>query len=508
MPIDISKFDQCRLLVIGDFMLDEYVRGDVDRISPEAPVQVVSVQNEDFALGGAGNVINNIVALGGKVSAAGVIGTGRNGQLLLDMFDKLGVETEGIVKEPGRITTRKTRIIAVNHANQQVLRIDREKKQDISVPTLEIMVGIIEDKMPDIDVVLVSDYGKGLITERMLSQVIASARKFKKMIIVDPKGLDFSKYSGVSLLTPNKKEAAMASSIEIIDEPSLEKAAKKILQNVDLHQLLITCGKDGMVLFERNEEPFRVKAEVRQVFDVSGAGDTVLAVLGLAVASGISVKNSLTIANAAAGIVVGKAGTATVLKQELASALKIVMGKVATAAASEQKLASPLKSNVHDLPDKYRKLTELSALIKGLKKKGKRLVLTNGCFDLLHAGHIMLFSASKLMGDVLLVAIDDDDSVKTLKGPGRPVVNAKERVRIISALDSVDYVVVFSSPELKKLIEIIQPNVLTKGSNYTDQEVFGRELVEKYGGRVELIPVTENISSTRIIDTIKSIRQE
>jgi D-beta-D-heptose 7-phosphate kinase/D-beta-D-heptose 1-phosphate adenosyltransferase len=507
MLIDISKFDQGHLLVIGDLMLDEYLWGDVDRISPEAPVQVVSVQNEDFALGGAGNVVNNVVALGGKVSAAGVIGTGRNGRLLLDMFNELGVDTEGILKEIGRITTRKTRVIAVNHANQQVLRIDREKKQDISTSTLGKMVRIIEDKMPDIDVVLISDYGKGLITRSMLSQVIASAKKHKKLTIVDPKGLDFSKYSGVSLLTPNKKEAALASNVEIIDEPSLEIAANKILQNVDIDQLLITCGKDGMVLFERNKEPFRVKAEARQVFDVSGAGDTVLAVLGLAAASGISIKNSLIIANAAAGMVVGKTGTATVSKQELASALKIVMGKVGTADASEQKFASALKSDVHGLPDKYKKLSELPALIKDLKKKGKQLVLTNGCFDLLHAGHI-IFSASKHLGDILIVAIDDDESVKTLKGSGRPVINANERVRIISALDAVDYVVVFSSPELKKLIEIIRPNVLTKGSNYTDKEVFGRQLIEKYGGRVALIPVTENISSTRIIDNIKSVRQE
>jgi D-beta-D-heptose 7-phosphate kinase / D-beta-D-heptose 1-phosphate adenosyltransferase len=508
MLIDISKFDRCHLLVIGDLMLDEYLWGDVDRISPEAPVQVVSVQNEDFALGGAGNVVNNIMALGGKVSAAGVIGMGRNGRLLLKMFDELGVDTKGIVKERGRITIRKTRIIAVNHANQQVLRIDREKIQDISTSTLKKMIRIIEDRMPDIDVVLISDYGKGLITQSMLSQVIESAKKHKKMTIVDPKGLDFSKYSGVSLLTPNKKEAALASNVEIIDDPSLEKAANKILQNVDLNQLLITCGKDGMVLFERNKAPFRVKAEARQVFDVSGAGDTVLAVLGLAVASGISIKSSLAVANAAAGMVVGKTGTATVSKQELASALKIVLGKAGTATVSKQKLASVLTSDVRALPAKFKKLSDLPPLIQDLKKRGKRVVLTNGCFDLLHAGHIMLFSESKHMGDILIVAIDDDESVKALKGPGRPVINAAERVRIISALDAVDYVVVFSSPELKKLIKIIQPDVLTKGSNYTDKEVFGRRLIEKYGGRVALIPVTENISSTRIIDNIKSIRQE
>ena len=484
MLIDISKFDQCHLLVIGDLMLDEYLWGEVDRISPEAPVQVVAIQKEDFTLGGAGNVVNNAVALGAKVSITGVIGTGRNGQLLLERFNELGVDTSLIIQEPDRATTQKTRIIA---ANQHVLRIDRETKQDISGPTLEKMIRLIEDKMPDIDVVLISDYGKGLITKNLLSKVIASAKKHGKMIIVDPKGLDFSKYSGVSLLTPNKKEAALASGVEINDESSLEKAANKILENIRLDNLLITCGKDGMVLFEKNKKPFRVRAKSRQVFDVSGAGDTVLAVFGLALASGASIHNSVALANTAAGIVVGKVGTATVSKQELASALK---------------------SDDTGLPSKYKDLSELPALVKDLKKKGNRLVLTNGCFDLLHAGHIMLFSASKQLGDILIVAIDDDESVKKLKGSGRPVLNAKERSRILSALDAVDYVVVFSSQELIKLIEIIQPDVLTKGSNYTTTQVFGREHVEALGGKVVLIPVTEDISSTRIIDTIKRSEQD
>jgi len=483
MLIDIAKFDQCRLLVIGDLMLDEYLWGDVDRISPEAPVQVVAIQKEDFTLGGAGNVVNNAVALGAKVFTAGVIGTGKNGQLLLERFNELGVDTSLIIQEPDRATTRKTRIIA---ANQHVLRIDRETKQDISGPTLEKMIRLIEDKMPDIDVVLISDYGKGLITKNLLSKVIASAKKYEKMIIVDPKGLDFSKYSGVSLLTPNKKEAALASGVEINDESSLEKAANIIFENISLDNLLITCGKDGMVLFAKNKTPFRVRAKSRQVFDVSGAGDTVLAVFGLAVASGASIHNSVALANTAAGIVVGKVGTATVSKQELASALK---------------------SDDTGLPAKYKDLSELPALVKDLKIKGKQLVLTNGCFDLLHAGHIMLFSASKQLGDILIVAIDDDASVKKLKGSGRPVLNAKERSRILSALDAVDYVVVFSSQELIKLIEIIQPDVLTKGSNYSTTQVFGRERVEALGGKVVLIPVTENISSTRIIDTIKHSEQ-
>lgn len=476
--MDISKFDRCNILVVGDLMVDEYLWGDVERISPEAPVQVVTIKDEDFSLGGSGNVVNNIVALGAKVSAVGVIGTGSDGQLLLNKLNELGVDIAGIFQDSNRPTTRKTRIIA---SNQHVLRIDRETKESISEPAFEAIAKYLEEKIPDVDVVLISDYGKGLITEALMARLIAAAQKHKKITIADPKGLDFSKYSGVSLITPNKKEAALASGIEVVDEKTLIEAGNKILQRVDIDKLLITCGKDGMVLFDRNKAPYKIRAETRQVYDVSGAGDTVLAVFGLSVASGISFEDGAVLANTSAGIVVGKVGTATVSRQELSSALKH-----------------------DDISLKHKDLSELPVLIQDMKKKGKRLVMTNGCFDLLHAGHIMLFSASKKLGDVLIVAIDDDDSVRDLKGKGRPVISARERVRIISALDSVDYVVVFSSQELSKLIEIIRPDVLTKGSNYASEEVFGRELVEQLGGRVVLIPVTEKISSTRIINNIRN----
>ncbi|MES0447031.1 MAG: D-glycero-beta-D-manno-heptose-7-phosphate kinase [Desulfobacterales bacterium] len=476
--MDISKFDRCNILVVGDLMVDEYLWGDVERISPEAPVQVVTIKDEDFSLGGSGNVVNNVVALGAKVSAVGVIGTGTDGQLLLNKLNELGVDIAGIFQDSNRPTTRKTRIIA---SNQHVLRIDRETKESISEPTFEAIAKYLEDKIPDVDVVLISDYGKGLITEALMARLIAAAQKHKKITIADPKGLDFSKYSGVSLITPNKKEAALASGIEVVDETTLIEAGNKIFQRVGIDKLLITCGKDGMVLFDRNKAPYKISAETRQVYDVSGAGDTVLAVLGLAVASGISFEDGAVLANTSAGIVVGKVGTATVSRQELSSALKH-----------------------DDISLKHKDLSELPVLIQDMKKKGKRLVMTNGCFDLLHAGHIMLFSASKKLGDVLIVAIDDDDSVRGLKGKGRPVISARERVRVISALDSVDYVVVFSSQELSKLIEIIRPDVLTKGSNYASEEVFGRELVEQLGGRVVLVPVTEEISSTRIINNIRN----
>jgi len=318
MSIDVSKFKECRVLVIGDLMIDEYLWGDVDRISPEAPVQVVDVKKEELTLGGSGNVVNNLVALGAKVFVAGVIGTGRNGNMLLKRLGYSGVDSGGVVQEQGRPTTRKTRIIA---ANQHVLRIDRETRKEISDETLDKITRFIEKVIPETDVVIVSDYGKGLITKTLMARVVESAKIHGKLIIADPKGLDYSKYSGVTLITPNRKEAALAAGVEITNNSSLMEAGAKIIDNAGIEKLLVTCGKDGMVLFERDKKPYKIKAEARQVFDVSGAGDTVIAVLGLCLASGASLRSSASVANIAAGIVVGKVGTATVSEKELTAAL-------------------------------------------------------------------------------------------------------------------------------------------------------------------------------------------
>lgn len=480
MLIDISKFNRCKALVVGDLMLDEYLWGEVDRISPEAPVPVTLVKNEEITLGGAGNVLNNLIALGANISVAGVIGTGLNGALLLKKFAELGVDTSGIIREKGRVTTKKTRIIA---GSQHVLRIDRETKKKLADNTAGLIAEFVDRKIPDVDVVLISDYGKGLITKSFIAGIVSTAKKYHKPVIADPKGLDYSKYFGLSLITPNKKEAALITGLEIVDEPALFKAGEIILEKIGVDRLLITCGKDGMVLFDRNNKPHKIMAEARQVYDVSGAGDTVLAVLGLALAIGESFENSAYMANKAAGIVVGKIGTATISQEELVCAL------------------NPNR-NRHSL--KLKSLTELLEIAKELKRKNKKIVFTNGCFDLLHSGHIRLFAESKLLGDMLIVALDDDESVKRLKGQGRPVINIKERVKILCALDSVDCVTVFSHGELERLLRQIQPDILTKGSNYASEEILGRELVEESGGRVVLIPVAEKISSTGIINNIKN----
>ena len=468
------------MLVVGDLMIDEYVWGNVDRISPEAPVQVVSVNREDYTLGGAGNVVNNLIALGARVQSIGVIGDDTNGKLLQSKLSELGADTSGIIEEPQRPTTIKTRVIA---AHQHVLRIDRETRRKVSSTTFEKLTGLMKKMIPGADVVLISDYGKGLLTQSFLGTLLSSARKHNKMTVVDPKGTDYSRYKGATLITPNTKEASLASGIAITDKESLYRAGTEILATSGVKKVLITLGKDGMALFGQKKKPYKISADARQVFDVSGAGDTVVAVVGLALAAGSSFREAMQLANTAAGLVVGKVGTATVSKQELDQALN-----------PDQDVQNT----------KQIRLPDIATLIKDLKKKGHQIVLTNGCFDLLHAGHIAFFSKAKQFGDVLIVAIDDDDSVRDIKGAGRPVIQAEERVRILSALDVIDYVVVFSSHELTTLIETVQPDVLTKGSNYKHDTVFGHDIVEQYGGRVALIPISDDISSTKLINKIKN----
>ncbi len=478
MNIDLSRFDTCRILVIGDLMIDEYLWGVVERISPEAPVQVVSVNQQSSTLGGAGNVVNNLVALGAKVSVASVIGRGENALALLKLFKALGVDTTGLIHDPTRSTTKKTRILA---GHQHVLRIDRETKQEISQAHVTRLVQFVRERIDSFNVVLLSDYGKGLFTEMLLRQVIDVARQNNRTIIVDPKGLNFKKYAGATAITPNKKEASLAAGVEIVDDASLMAAGQKLLEDIPVQKVLLTCGQAGIVLFEHEKKPYQIPTETRQVFDVSGAGDTVLAVLGLGFASGASFRQAAALANVAAGIVVGKVGTATVSREELHRALEPALGSMA----------------------KQKTVSELVPITERLRAEGKTVVMTNGCFDLLHVGHIKLLSASKKIGDVLIVAIDDDESVRALKGGDRPIVGAQQRLRIISALDCVDYVTLFSTKDLEHLIDAVRPDILTKGSNYTTETVLGREIVESSGGRVVLIPITEPVSSTRIINQIK-----
>ncbi len=480
LSLFLPRFADRRILVVGDLMIDEYLWGGVDRISPEAPVQVVSVEREEFVLGGAGNVASNLKALGASVAIAGVIGGGEDGRRLLELFGRLGVDAAGVVTEPGRRTTRKTRVIA---SHQHVLRIDRETRRHIAPDSIEKLAAFARGAAAKADALLVSDYDKGLLTPGLLQEIIAAGRDAGIPVIVDPKGLDFSKYRGASLITPNKKEASFASGQVVMNEETLARAAAGLMEAVEADRILVTCGPEGMVLFERGGGRHRIEARARQIYDVSGAGDTVISVLGLAVASGASWLEATALANAAAGVVVGKVGTATLSVGELETALAAEAGGVIL---------------------KEKKLSDIAAHAAELRRQDRRVVLTNGCFDLLHAGHIRLFTAARALGDYLVVAIDDDASVRKLKGPGRPVIGERERVRILSALSAVDAVVVFSTDRLLDLIEKVKPDVLAKGDNYRREDIVGRDVVERRGGKVVRIPMEADHSSTRIIEAIRN----
>jgi D-beta-D-heptose 7-phosphate kinase/D-beta-D-heptose 1-phosphate adenosyltransferase len=312
--INIDKFKDLRVLVIGDLMLDEYLWGKVDRISPEAPVPVVAVEKESHTLGGAGNVINNLSAMGSKVFAMGSVGTGQAGRSVLKKLKALSVDVTGVISEPDRPTTRKTRIIA---ASQQMLRIDREIRHSISAHTLGALTRILAGYIDKMDLIIISDYDKGLVTRELVARIVELAKKSGVMTLADPKSLDFSKYMGVTVLTPNKKEAAIAAGIQIQTPEDMDGAAAKLMAVADLEKLLITCGKAGMVLYEIGKPSVAIASKARQVFDVSGAGDTVISFLGLGLASGATFKAAAELANLAAGIVVAKVGTATASIDEL-----------------------------------------------------------------------------------------------------------------------------------------------------------------------------------------------
>ena len=318
MTINLNDFQNIKALVIGDLMIDEYLWGSVDKISPEAPVPVVCIKKESHSLGGAGNVIHNLVAMGARVLAVGTAGTGKTGQMIFAKLKDLGIETDGIISEPQRPTTRKTRVIA---SNQQVLRIDKEIKKNINADTLEKLVNIIKDKIKGINLIILSDYDKGLVTKELVKKIVSLAKKYNILTLADPKSLNFSKYEHISTLTPNKKEAGLAANMDIISRDDLFTAGKIIMEKVNLDRLLITCGKDGMVLFEKKEKPYVIESQAQQVFDVSGAGDTVISLLGLGLAAGATFKESAMVANAAAGIVVAKLGTATASLDELQQVL-------------------------------------------------------------------------------------------------------------------------------------------------------------------------------------------
>ncbi len=463
-----------RLLVVGDLMLDHYLWGACHRINPEAPVPVIDVAREDVRLGGAGNVANNLKALGAQVEIASVLGDDVSGREVLALLSQSGVAADAVVVEAHRQTSRKSRVIATQ---QQVVRFDQETRTPISANSQTTLVAIVAQRLAGYDAILLSDYDKGVLTPRLTQQIIALATDKKIPLLVDPKGRDFAKYRGATIITPNRKEAEQFAGIEILDEDSLRRVGATLQQTLGIQYALITLSQEGMALFDR--EMTRIPAMAREVFDVTGAGDTVLATLGFGLAAGLDMSDAAHLANTAAAIVVGKVGSATATLSEIAQ-----FGDGLAPADSRQAVKS---------------WDDIKETLLHLRSQGKTIVFTNGCYDLLHRGHVEHLRASRACGDVLIVGLNSDDSVRRLKGPERPVVKEQDRAHLLSALRFVDYVVIFNEDTPYDLIKLIRPDILTKSGDYTGKEVVGADLVKE----VRLSPFIEGHSTTGTLQRMK-----
>jgi D-beta-D-heptose 7-phosphate kinase/D-beta-D-heptose 1-phosphate adenosyltransferase len=477
--LDLRGFASLRVLVAGDFMLDEYIWGKVERISPEAPVLVVEVERETRTLGGAGNVVNNLVALGAQVEVLGLVGEDNPALVLRQELTRLGVNPEGLFADPKRRTCRKTRVIG---DFQQVVRIDRETRTPAGADFAAAARKYLEARLSSIHAIVLSDYGKGSLSPELLQEFIRLGRSRGLPVVVDPKGPDYTRYAGASAVTPNRKEAEEAVGHSLARREDLVRAGHALRQSLALEALLITLGPEGMILFTAEGSELTIPTRALEVFDVSGAGDTVVALMALGLAQWRDPALAAALANVAAGVVVGKVGTAPIFRAELERELNLRGTRL------EEKIVG---------------LEELSLLVPYLQAQGKKVVFTNGCFDLLHVGHIKFLEGSRRLGDVLVVALDSDASVRRVKGEGRPIIGERERLRMLAALEGVDYVTLFASEQLPEILRTLKPDILTKGSNYPEEEVAGREIVQGYGGQVVLLPVSESVSVSGLIQRIR-----
>ena len=463
-----------KLLVIGDLMIDHYLWGSCNRTSPEAPVPVVNIENESVLLGGAGNVVNNLKALGAEVGIISVIGDCINSNELKNLLKKIDIDMQYLITQKDRITSKKSRIIA---SQQQVVRYDRESTHNISPKSQNTIIETFNKIIMNYDAVLLSDYGKGILTNELTISLIKNANKNGKKVLVDPKGLDYSKYKGAYLLTPNKKEASEATRIIINDDERLNEAIVQLKIECELDVSLITLSEHGIAIYDHD---LRIHPTVtREVFDVTGAGDTILASLGFALACELDIDIAVQFANLAAGVVVRKVGNATA-----------TLNEIIDHESSHNKSSS----------DKHIKtLKEIATLSKELSSKGKKIVFTNGCFDLIHAGHVKYLESAKNFGDVLILGLNSDRSVTSLKGQGRPINKQIDRAHILVALEAVDYVVIFDENTPYELIKAVKPDILVKGGDYKGKKVVGQDIASE----LKLVQFVDGKSTTRIIKKIQ-----
>lgn len=469
----LPDFAAARVLVAGDVMLDRYWSGSTSRISPEAPVPVVRVRQDESRPGGAANVALNLAALGVQAGVLGVVGDDEAARTLAQALEQRGVQAELLPGSAPTIT--KLRVMS---RNQQLLRLDFEEAL-APAHDAAAFAARLQSQLPAIDVLVLSDYGKGTLAG--VAGLIALARAAGKPVLIDPKGNDWTPYAGATLLTPNTSE------LEAVvgpcpDTATLVAKGERLRDELGLKALLVTRSEHGMSLLEAGRAPLHLPTQAREVFDVTGAGDTVIATLAAALAAGSPLATACRLANAAAGVVVGKLGTATVSREELVRA------------------ANPQRGAVDGVLDE----AELLERVALAKQQGRRIVMTNGCFDILHVGHVRYLQAARALGDLLIVAVNTDDSVKRLKGPSRPLNSTADRMALLAALQCVDWVAPFAEDTPARLIEAVLPDVLVKGGDYTVEQIAGHEAVLAHGGEVRLLTFHDGYSTTRLIERARA----
>lgn len=484
----VTNLGSPKILLVGDFLLDSYVYGDAIRISPEAPVQVLHVVDREYNCGGAGSVAMDLAALGAETMCIGIIGDDPNAELLKDLLAKSGINTNGLIKVNDRPTISKQRLIglAQHRHRQQLLRIDDECTDPLSDDVYEKVLGAYRSQLADADIVCLQDYNKGILSDEVCSEMIELANKAGKRVLVDPPmSGDYSKYSKATLITPNRKETSTAVGFDVNTIEDAEKAAKMLAEQHALEAVVVTLDKEGAYLWtEQGGE--HIPTVARSVYDVTGAGDMVLAMLATAIAAGCGFKTAVQLSNIAGGIEVEKFGVATVTVDEIVNEI------------------------IAENKGKAGKIHEIDMLLNELsfhRHQKQTVVFTNGCFDVLHRGHIEYLKFCKQQGDIVVLGLNSDSSVRNLKGPERPINNQHDRASVLAALEMVDFVTVFSEPDPLKLIKEVKPDVLVKGTDWAEKGVIGREFVESNGGKVVLAEMVDGKSSTDTINKMKSLDQ-
>jgi D-beta-D-heptose 7-phosphate kinase/D-beta-D-heptose 1-phosphate adenosyltransferase len=481
----VLRLGQPRVLVVGDVMLDRYVWGDATRISQEAPVILLQADHREERLGGASSVACMLRALGARVLLAGVVGSDADGQRLRRMVQELGVDDEALVSDPGRPTTVKERYIgrAQHRHPQQMIRVDYEVRTALSSSCERHFLDVLARQVRTADIVLVSDYDKGVCTLAVMTSLVARARACGLRTLADPiRGGDYGKYHGCSAITPNRLEAGLATGRSLATTAEALEAAAALRERLDLEAAVVTLDRDGMALAHADGRRAVLPTRPRQVYDITGAGDMVMAVLGMALAAGADWEPAIRLANVAGGLEVEKIGVATVTRDEVLQDLARSSGR-------------PGAGKVLDR-------AELLAELGRRRSLGQRVAFTNGCFDVLHAGHVQYLAEARAQADLLVVGLNSDAGVKALKGPTRPVNDAAARATVLAGLEAVDYLTVFDESTPLELIRAIRPDVLVKGADYRRDEVVGADLVESWGGRVHLAALRQGTSTTGLLQRL------